>query len=158
MRALEVDSWEDYFQYFGEIYNPFGYISFILDEDRDWGEKAEHSAFAYATIGGPFHILAAMSEGGWLVNRPPGHIYRSIALKKAISEHFYKVMQRISLQAPRVASKFGVASARAVPAVYTGAAIAGAAVATHDVAQGAVTQGREKPAWIPLPIWATLWS
>ena len=37
-------------------------------------------------------------------------------------------------------------------------AAVGTAVAVHDVAEGAVTAGRVKPAWIPLPIWAVFWS
>ena len=49
-------------------------------------------------------------------------------------------------------------AARAAPVVAVASAAAVATVATHDVIEGAVTGGSAKPAWIPLPIWAWLWS
>ena len=54
----------------------------------------------------------------------------------------------------RVAMSAGRVTA---PALVATAAV-GTAVAVHDVAEGAVTAGQEKPAWIPLPIWSLFWS
>lgn len=147
MRAHEVDSWSDYFQYWGEVYNPIGYISFALDEDRDWAEKAEHSAIVYTTIGVPFHIMAALSEGGWALNRPPGHMYRSVAMKKLVSEYFYKLVRRASVLRPSPATlgRLGVVAPVALLAV---AATAGW-IATADK-HGAVTPGVASGIGMPL--------
>ncbi len=158
MRFSEIESGSDVLQWYSEIYNPFGYIKFLLEEDKDYWEKAEHGAIATATVALPFHALTAMSSGGYWANLPPGTTYRTMSMKKFTRDLFYSTLRRISITTPTYGSKFGVAAARAVPAVMTTAAVAGAAVATHDLAKGAVTQGRDKPDWIPLPIWAMLWS
>ncbi len=86
MRFKEIEDERDALQWFGEVYNPFGYLFFIFDEDRDWWEKAEHGAVATATFSLPLHFGAAISTGGYWANLPPGPIHRMLAGKKFASD------------------------------------------------------------------------
>ncbi len=102
MRLREIDSWSDYFQYFFEIYNPFGYLRFLVDDERDWAEKAEHTAAATITIGLPFHAYTAMSTGGYWANLPPGSFYRAASMKKFQGQLVTNFVRSISPVAARV--------------------------------------------------------
>ena len=77
MRFKDIEDNRDALQWIGEVYNPFGYIMFAVDEDKDWWEKAEHGAVAYGTFALPLHLGAAVSTGGYWANLPPGMITRS---------------------------------------------------------------------------------
>jgi hypothetical protein len=67
--------------YFGEVFNPFGYYSFVVDPDRDYVEKGEHFFVASTLISAPLMMGAALSGGGasmpmWFVMGVPA-FYRS---------------------------------------------------------------------------------
>lgn len=89
MRLREIDSGPDMLQFYAEVYNPFGYIRFVFQEDRDWWEKAEHAAIATGTVALPFHVLTAMSSGGYWANLPPGMAYRAASMKRFTHNLFY---------------------------------------------------------------------
>ncbi len=132
MRAREIDSWADYFQYFAEIYNPFGYLRFAFQEEKDWWEKAEHAAVASATVALPFHALTAMSTGGYWANLPPGISYRAASMKKFSHQLMYNLARSATATASRVPL--------AVPVAALAVGSAAGWIATADV-HGAVAPG-----------------
>lgn len=50
--------------YFGDVFNPFGYYTFVVDPDRDIVEKGEHFLVASTVISAPLMFGAAISGGG----------------------------------------------------------------------------------------------
>ncbi len=75
--------------YFAEVYNPFGYFTFITSEDKDYSAKAEHAAIAYATFAWPLHFGAAISTGGYWANLPPGIMSQHLAVRKLTSDVYF---------------------------------------------------------------------
>jgi hypothetical protein len=98
----EIKDPADAMYYYGEVLNPLGYVTFALQEDKDWIEKAEHTAVASIMFSAPLHIGAAISTGGYRANLPPGiHARLGAALKlkhdftKAVVQHGYKATRAI---------------------------------------------------------------
>lgn len=97
MRLSEIDSARDAVLYIGQVYNPFGYIKFAFEEEKDWLEKAEHGAIATATVAIPFHVLTAMSTGGYWANLPPGSAYRAASMKKFSHQLMYNFLRNVAV-------------------------------------------------------------
>ena len=119
MRFKKIESEGDALQYIGEVYNPFGYLYFVIDEDRDWWEKAEHGAVATATFSLPLHFGAAISTGGYWANLPPGPFHRMGASKKFASD-IYRGAGRYAWSGVQAGSRwlpFAAATAFAVDMV-----------------------------------------
>lgn len=132
MRFREIDSGPDVLHYLAQVYNPLGYVRFAFEEDKDWWEKAEHTAIASATVAIPFHVLTAMSTGGYWANLPPGMSWRAASYKKFTHQLFYNFMRNV------IAISSRVPSAVPVVALSVGAAAGWIATAEHH---GAVTPG-----------------
>ena len=103
MRMYEIEDPADAMYYYGEVLNPFGYVTFAFQEDKDWAEKAEHTAVAGIMFSAPLHIGAAISTGGYWANLPPGiHARVASALKlkhdvtKAVLQHGYTATRAIA--------------------------------------------------------------
>ncbi len=60
----ELETKEEIPGYFGEVFNPFGYYSFVTDPNRDYSEKGEHFLVASTVISAPLFLGAAFSGGG----------------------------------------------------------------------------------------------
>ncbi len=131
MRFKEIETPGDVFQWFGEVYNPFGYVTFAFDEDRDWVEKAEHGAVAAATFTWPLHLGAAISTGGYWANLPPGMFARGAAVKKITSDAYIAAARH----ATRGAHNFGRFVVNRIPAVGAGAIAAGLWMGTQEILQ-----------------------
>ncbi len=123
MRFHEIESERDAAQWIFEVYNPFGYVEFVFDEDRDWWEKAEHGAVAYGTFSLPLHFGAAISTGGYWANLPPGMFARSLAVRKFASEIYFAAARNSWRLVQTIAPYFGNAALVSAPVV---AATAGA--------------------------------
>jgi hypothetical protein len=70
--------------YFGEVFNPFGYYSFVVDPDRDYVEKGEHFLVASTVISAPLMFGAAISGGGasmpmWFGMGVPAFYHRAMS-------------------------------------------------------------------------------
>lgn len=134
MRFREIDSGPDVLLYLAQVYNPFGYVKFAIEEDKDWWEKAEHAAIATATVSIPFHVLTAMSSGGYWANLPPGMSYRAASMKKFTHQMFYNFMRnsvavgsRFTVAAPLAALAIGSAGGWIATAEHHGAVVPGVA-------------------------------
>lgn len=124
MRMHEIEDAGDAVGYYGEVFNPFGYVTFALDEDRDFVEKGEHLAVGAFIFSAPFHIGAAISTGGYWANLPPGLHYRMAAAAKfkhdlmvSAGKHAYHA-SKTAVRGIRAASPWALLAAYATGVAY----------------------------------------
>ncbi len=126
MRFHEIESERDAVQYIYEVYNPLGYLEFVVDEDRDWWEKAEHFAVAGFTFAAPLHFGSAISTGGYRANLPPMNVIEHMAAVRKFATEVYFYISRKAWSLARLGTSFvgRVAIASAPIAVAAGSAYA----------------------------------
>ncbi len=85
----ELEEYGEIPGYFGEVFNPFGYVGFVTDPNRDYLEKAEHAAVAASVFGGAFYGVHMISGGGASMSMwhgsaggRPGFFYRVVSIGK----------------------------------------------------------------------------
>lgn len=146
MRFTEIDSARDAVLYIGQIYNPFGYIKFAFEEDKDWAEKVEHGLIATGTVAIPFHLLTAMSTGGYWANLPPGSAYRAASMKKFSHQLMYNFIRNVAVTGSRVPMV-------SAPLLLGAPTVVGYSIVSQQASKLESTPGREHEA---AGLWQTL--
>ncbi len=137
----ELEEYGEIPGYFGEVLNPFGYITFAFEEEKDWIEKAEHGAVASFIFGSAFYAVHAMSGGGasmsmWhgSVGGRPNAFFRAVAIRKWTTDMY--------VGAARQAMPVVKSTVRAIsPYAILAAAGYGVVRGIHEILDGPILGG-----------------